>query len=153
MQNGECRVQNDSLLEGGGDAVVGTHVMKEVLLGVTGVAAEVGVGEALEAEAAWAAAREVELAQGFCDPDIDGKSLLETIGEQQHAIGDLPAHAGEFEELFAGSGDGQIMKMGEVESAVRNHSCGLEQIRRAKTHLAFSQFSFGDQREPGWRWE
>ena len=48
-----------TLPQTGGRFAAGAHEVKEILLGVTGVAAEVGLGEALQARRAGTAAREI----------------------------------------------------------------------------------------------
>ncbi len=126
------------------------HIVKEILLGISGVGAEVGFGEALKALAGGAAAREVKLAQGFHDPDVYGKGGLKSIGKEKDAIGDLGADAGELDEFGAGGGNGEGMEFGEAQFFGGDGAGGSEEIRGAEAHFAISQFGFGDVRADAW---
>jgi hypothetical protein len=77
------------------------HVMKKILLGVTGVRAEMRGCKATQAWLAGAAAREIKPLQRAFNPDIHGKRGIKSVGEQQNAVGNLPAHAAQFHQLGA----------------------------------------------------
>ncbi len=66
--------------------------MEEVLLGVAGVRAEMGCGEVVQFFELRPAAEEIELAEGFHDPNVNRESGLEAVGEEEHAIGDLASY-------------------------------------------------------------
>jgi len=78
--------------------------MKKILLGVTGVRAEMRGGKAAQAWPAGAAAREIKPLQRAFNPDIHGKRGIKSVGEEQNAVGNLPAHAAQFHQLRAGFG-------------------------------------------------
>jgi hypothetical protein len=78
------------------------HVMKKILLGVTGVRAEMRGGKAAQAWLAGAAAREIKQLQRAFNPDIHGKRGIKSVGEEQNAVGNLPAHAAQFHQFRAG---------------------------------------------------
>src|SRR5471030_2273040 len=63
------------------------HVMKKILLGVTGVRAEMRGGKAAQAWFAGAAAREIKPLQRAFNPDLHGKRGIKSVGEQQNAVG------------------------------------------------------------------
>lgn len=91
-------------------------VVEEVLLGVAGVGAEVGVGEVSDAgggDVAFAA--EVELPEDALDPDVDGDGGEAFAGEEEDAVGDLFADSVEFHEMGAGIGIVQGGEEGEVD--------------------------------------
>src|SRR5476649_3053872 len=74
------------------------HVMEKILLGVTGVRAEMRGGKAAQAWPAGAAAREIKPLQRAFNPDIHGKRGIKSVGEEQNAVGNLPAHAAQFHQ-------------------------------------------------------
>ena len=75
--------------------------MEQVLLGVAGVGAEMGLAEMTQTRQLDPPLGEIKLAQRFHDPDIHRKGLLKSIAEQQHAIGDFQADPGQLEQLRA----------------------------------------------------
>src|SRR4030095_12600213 len=78
------------------------RVMKEILLCVAGVVAEVAGGEfAQPAGGDLALSREVKLSQHALDPDIDGERAQSLETEKQRAIRHLLADAGQPAQLRA----------------------------------------------------
>src|SRR5271166_3351541 len=84
----------------------GPHIMKKILLGVTGVRAEMRGGKAPQALLAGAPAREIKPLQRAFNPDIHRKRGLKSVGEQQNAIGNLPADTAQFHQFRASFGTG-----------------------------------------------
>ena len=78
--------------------------MKKILLGITGVRAEMRGGKAAQAWLAGAAAREIKPLQRAFNPDIHGKRGIKSVAEQQNAVGNLPAHAAQFHQFHASFG-------------------------------------------------
>ena len=120
------------------------HVVEEVLLGVAGVRAEMGLDEMLQAFFGWFAFWEVKLANGLLDPDVDWESVLEAVGEKQNAVGDFFADAGEFAESFAGLWRREGADGFEVEFVGRDDACGFEQVWGAKSHFAGAELGLGE---------
>lgn len=123
--------------------------MEKVLLGVAGVWAEVGLDEFEEALFGGLALREVELGDGALDPDIDRKGVLKSVGEEENAVGDFFAYAGEGAEGFAGGGRGEEAERFEVEVVGCDDLSGLEEIGRAEAHFAGAELGFGERGETG----
>ncbi len=121
---------------------MGAHVVEEVLLGVAGVGAEVGFYKVFEAFGGGLAFWEVELLDGFLDPDIDGEGVLEAVGEEEDAVGDFFADAGELAEGCAGGGGGEGAEGFEVELACSDDAGGLEEVGGAEAHFAIAQVLF-----------
>jgi hypothetical protein len=65
------------------------HVMKQILLRITGVRPEMRGGKAAQARPAGAAAREIKPLQRAFNPDIHGKRGIKSVGEEQNAVGNL----------------------------------------------------------------
>src|SRR6267154_5515457 len=93
----------------------GTHVVKQVLLGVAGVTAKISFGETLQARRTCAAAGKIKLLKGFHDPDIHRERVLKAVGEQQNAVGNLPAHAGEIDQFSASLGHRQVLQPRQIQ--------------------------------------
>ena len=127
--------------------------MKEILLSVTSVGAEMRGGKAAQALLAGAAAREIKLLERAFNPDIHGKRGIKSVSEQQDAVGNLPAHATQFYQFSSRFGVGQVPDAFQIKSAFGNFPRRGEQAGRAKTHLARAQFGFGAGGEALGRWE
>jgi len=119
------------------------HVMKKILLGVTGVRAEMRGGKAAQAWLAGAAAREIKPLQRAFNPDIHGKRGIKSVGEEQNAVGNLPAHAAQFHQFRARLGVIQPADFFQVKFSLGNLPRGGEEVWRAETHFAGAQFGFG----------
>jgi hypothetical protein len=88
-------------LSGVDAAALGAFAVEEVLLGPAGVGAEMGAGELSQLAGGDALfAGEIDPAEGAFDPHVDGERVVESAGEQQRAVGDLLADAGEFDQFF-----------------------------------------------------
>src|ERR1700756_2791353 len=87
-------------------AAARAHVMKKILLRVTGIAAEVSLRETMQPRTAGASPGKIKLAQGFHDPDIHRERRLKTVCKEQDAIVNLRSHAGELEQFLARLCDG-----------------------------------------------
>ena len=110
--------------------------MKKILLGVTGVRAEMRGGKAAQAWPAGAAAREIKPLQRAFNPDIHGKRGIKSVGEEQNAVGNLPAHAAQFHQFRARLGVIQPADFFEVKFSPGNLPRGGEEVGRAETHFA-----------------
>src|SRR5436190_24150347 len=124
-----------------------SHVMKQILLGITSIWTEMGFGEMSQALGAGAALWEIKFLQRLDDPHIHRERRLESVGEQQHAIGNFAANAEQLHEFVSGDIDGQFTQSLEVQFSCRDNSSGFEQVRRAKAHLARAQFGFREARK------
>ena len=113
--------------------------MEKILLGVTGVWAEMGLGELFEPFSTYPAVGEVELLQSFPHPDIDRERGLEPVREQQDAIGDLSADAGQFHQSPAGGFDRRSLEMFELKLAAGDRARGFQQVGGPETHFAGTQ--------------
>ena len=78
------------------------HVMKQILLGVAVVGGEVFLDECMQLLGGGIAAGEVELAQGFYDPGIKREGLGMGVGEEEDAVSNLGADAGQALEFGLG---------------------------------------------------
>ena len=124
------------------------HVMEKILLGVTGVRAEMRRGKMPQPFVTDPAARKIEFAQRALDPDVHGKRAVKTIGEEQDAIGNFAADAAQFHQFPARFRQRQMPQPFQIEFAIGNLARGGEQMRRAKTHFARAEFGFGGGGEP-----
>src|SRR4029079_19576473 len=79
----------------------GAHVVEEILLGVAGVRAEVAVRKLQKTLLSGTAFREIKLPQCFHHPNVDGKSLLKSVGEEQHAIGNFVSYSRQPAQFFS----------------------------------------------------
>ena len=127
--------------------------MKKILLGITGVRAEMRGGKAAQALLAGAAAREIKLLQRAFNPDIHGKRGIKSVGEQQNAVGNLPADAAQFHQLRPGFGMRQMADAFHIKFPFGDLPRGGEQAWGAKSHLAVAQLGFGTGGEALRRWE
>ena len=84
------------------------HVMKKILLGVTGVRPEMGRGKMPQPFVTDPAAREIEFAQCAFDPDVHGKRAVKTKGEEQDAIGNFTPDATQGHQFPARFRQGQM---------------------------------------------
>ena len=73
--------------------------MKKILLGVTGVRAEMRRGKVTQTFFRHASAWKIKLAQRAFHPDIHRKRRIKSVGEQQDAIGNFAADAAEFHQF------------------------------------------------------
>src|SRR5437879_3954614 len=80
----------------------GADVMKQRLLRVAGVDAKVGVNEMTQLRGGGSAVRKVELTQRLHHPDIHRERLVESVGKEENAVGDLQADAGKSREPAPG---------------------------------------------------
>ena len=92
--------------------------MKKILLGVTGVRAEMRGGKAAQAWLAGAAAREIKPLQRAFNPDIHGKRGIKSVGEEQNAVGNLPAHAAQFHQFEAGWCSASLLALANSTRAI-----------------------------------
>src|SRR5258708_2019857 len=98
--------------------------MKEVLLGIAGVGAEMSGGKFMQLAQTAPASGKIKLPQSLHDPDIHRKSGWETISEEQDTIGDLAANAAQTHQLRARLQDGQMGEPVEIELAACHRLCG-----------------------------
>src|SRR5690349_10017240 len=112
-----------------------------------------GLDECFETLVGGFAFGEVELANGFLDPDVDWESVLEAVGEKQNAVGDFFADAGEFAEAFAGLWRWEGADGFEVEFVGGDDARGFEEVRSAESHLAGAELGFGEGGEFCGGWE
>ena len=117
--------------------------MKKILLGVTGVRAEMRGGKLTQSLCRHPPARKIKLSQRTLHPDIHGKRGVKAVGKQQDTIGNFAANAAQFHQFRARFGQRQVPRPLQIESAIGNLSRRREQVRRAKSHLARAQFGFG----------
>ena len=115
-------------------------VEEEVLLGPAGVGAEVGAGKFAEFAGGDALfAGEIDAAEGALDPHVDGESVVESAGEQQHAIGDFLANAGQFDQLFEGAVVFHRPQGMKVNLAAIDHARGGEEVFRTEAEFAIPE--------------
>ena len=69
------------------------YVMEKILLRIAGMRAEMRGSKATEPLPARAAAWKVEFLQSALNPHVHRERRVETVGEQQHAVGYLFAYA------------------------------------------------------------
>jgi len=74
--------------------------MKQILLGIPGLRAKMGLTEMAKAVNFGAAPGEIQPPQGPHDPDIEGKGLRESIGEKQDAVGNFHSHSRQSQQGF-----------------------------------------------------
>jgi len=67
------------------------------------------------------------LLQRALHPDIHWECAIETVGKQQHAIGNLPADAAQGDQFGAGGGVIQVPDFFEIEAAAGDLPGGLQQ--------------------------
>ena len=91
---------------------MGAFVGEEVLLGEAGVGAEVGAAEVGDL-GGFPVVEAVAADHGFDDPGIDGEGFEAAGAEEEDAIGDFFADAGEGEEAGFGFGVGGVFGGGE----------------------------------------
>src|SRR2546421_7011848 len=80
----------------------GSHIMKQVLLGVTGIRAKVRFGESAQPVGAHAPAWKIKLPQRFHHPYVHRKRRMECAGKEQDTIRDFPADAGQLHQFCPG---------------------------------------------------
>jgi len=119
-------------------------VEEEVLLSPAGVGAEVVAGEMSQLAGGDAlVVGEIDAAQGTFDPDIDGEGVVESAGEEEGAVGDFLADAGEFYQFFQSA---LVFHRGqgiEVELTAIDQACGGEEVLRAKAEFAVPELFMG----------
>ncbi len=127
--------------------------MKKILLGVTGVWAEMSRGKILKPFGTDAAAREIKFAHRAFDPDIHRKRAVKAVGEQQHTIGNFFTDTAQLHQFFARFRLRQLAQELQIKPATGNlPRCG-EQMRRAKSHFARAEFGFGGGGKPFGCWK
>ena len=75
--------------------------MEKILLGVTGMRAEMGCGKMLKPFGADVAAWKIKFAQRAFHPHVHRKRGIEAVGEQQNAIGDFPSNTAQLHQFRA----------------------------------------------------
>ena len=75
--------------------------MKKVLLRVSGMRPEMRRGKVLKPFGTDAAARKIKLAQRAFHPHVHRERAIETVGEQQHAVGNFVPDTAQFHQLLA----------------------------------------------------
>ena len=124
--------------------------MKKILLGVTGVRAEMRRGKMPQPFVTDPASREIEFAQRAFDPHIHGKGAVKTKGEEQDAIGNFAPDATQGHQFPARFRQGQMPQPFQIEFAIGDPTGGGEKMWRAKTHFARTEFGFGGAGQPLW---
>ena len=127
--------------------------MKKVLLRVSGMRPEMRRGKVLKPFGTDAAARKIKLAQRAFHPHVHRERAIETVGEQQHAVGNFVPDTAQFHQLLARFRLRQMAQAFRIEFAIGNLPRGSEQMRRAKPHFAGAQFGFGGGGDALWRGE
>ena len=122
-----------------GISVGSPHVMKQVLLGVTGVRAEMGRCKMVQPLFTRPAARKIKFLQGSFNPDINRKSLVKPVAEQEHAIGNFFADPMQGHQLFASGLIVQRSERLQIQMSVGDAARGLVQVGGAKPHFAGAQ--------------
>ena len=77
-------------------------------------------GKAVQAIYLDPAARKIKLPKCFHNPDVYRKGRLTAIGEQEHAIGNLAANAGQLHQLCAGGFDFNVVEFFEINFTIGN---------------------------------
>lgn len=121
---------------------------EEVLLGEAGERAEVDAAEMRDL-GGFPAVEAVTAGHGFDDPRVDGEGFEFAGAEEEDAVGDFFADAGEGAEAFFRGGVGE--RFGFVEPAgVRGEELGgFGNVAGAETEEAGAEIAFGDVRELG----
>ena len=83
------------------------------------------------------------------NPGVHRKSLQSARSEEQHAVGDFFAHAGEFKQAGLGRGVGERLGLVEPAGARSESACGFGNVARAKSELAGAELGFGNGGEFG----
>jgi hypothetical protein len=117
--------------------------VEQILLSVATPGTKVFGGETVEALEFDVAAREVKLAQGLHNPDVDREGGLIPVGKQKDAISDFAAHAGQFYQLSTGSFDAYMTKFFEIDFTIGHGSSSSKEVRSAEPHFAGAQVMFG----------
>ena len=94
-------------------------------------------------------AGEIDTAEGALDPHVDGEGVVESAGEQQHAVGDFLADAGQFDQFFQRAVVFHGSQRVEVELAAVDHAGGGEEVFCPEAEFAIPELlvrSAGDGR-------
>jgi len=110
----------------------------------------VGAGEGAEFAGGDAfCAGEIDAAEGAFDPDVDGESVMESAGEQQRAIGDFLADAGELGQFLQRAVVVHRGKGMEVELSAIDGASGGEEVFRAEAEFAIPELLVGGAGDGG----
>jgi hypothetical protein len=141
---GRARRRAGSLGRFGGAAFVG----EEVLLGEAGEGAEVGAAELGEL-GGFPAGEAVAAGEGLENPRVHREGLEFARAEEEDAVGDFFADAGEFEEAGFRGGVGEGFGFIEPAGAGGDEAGGLADVARAETEEAGAEGGLGDGGEFG----
>lgn len=128
----------------GGVAFVG----EEVLLGEAGERAEVDAAEVGDL-GGFPALEAVALRHGFDDPRVDGEGFEFSGAEEENAVGDFFADAGERAETLFRGGVGERFGFVEPAGMGGEELGGFGNVAGAETEQAGAEIAFGDAGELG----
>ena len=113
------------------------------MLGEAGEGAEVGAAE-LRDLGGLPADEAVAACEGFEHPGVDGEGCEFARAEEQDAVGDFLADAGEFEQTRFRGGVGEVLGLIEPAGVCSEEECGLVNEARAEAELAGAEIGFGN---------
>src|SRR5262252_9193817 len=125
----------------------GSHVMKQVLLRVARLRAEVRFRKMPQCFPSGTALRKIKPPQRLRHPHIHRKDFGETISEKQNAVSNFLSDARELHERRASAFRRSTPQVLEMNLAIRDGAGRGQEIRRAEAHLAGAQFSFSRTRD------
>jgi hypothetical protein len=108
--------------------------MKEILLGVTGIGAEMRFRKTKQLGRLGAPLWKIKPAQCFHHPNVHRESTLEPAGKEQNTIGNLGADARKLQQFTA-----RLLQRPQPETVqidFRESLGGREEIRGPKAHFA-----------------
>jgi len=124
-------------------------MMKQVLLRITGVFAEIGFRKFTEPLCRdLLLAREITLSQNPLDPDVDWECVQPLVGKEHHAICDLGSHAGQRAYVISKLAIGKRRPCFEITFAGPDELRSGAQAFGAITERAFTQLPLGSSRNP-----
>src|SRR5262249_47506923 len=118
-----------------------SHIMKQVLLSVSGVWSEMFGRESLQPLLFDLASRKIQVAQASHYPDVHRKRRLKPVGKKQYAISDLSANSRQGYEFFSPLVYWQLAQCFESDFTRRDFLRRSANVRRSESHLASPQFS------------
>src|SRR5213594_1653973 len=123
--------------------------MKEVLLCITAVFAEIGFAEFTELPRRhFLSTRKIMLSQNPLDPDVDWECVQPLVGKEHHAICDLRPDAGQRAYVISKLAIGKRRPCFEITFAGPDELRSGAQAFGAITERAFTQLPLGSSRNP-----
>lgn len=121
---------------------------EKILLGQAGPRSEMGPAEMRDL-GGFPPGETIAAFEGLEDPGVHGKGFEFAGAEQQDAVGDFFADAGQFEQARLGGGVGQVLGLIQPAGALGDVVGRSMNIFGAETEEAGAQVLFGNGREFG----